>query len=160
MRTDNIPKLTRKEKIAQNLEKLPGNRKARSAELIRQSKENEAKAHLREVSSSPRKMRLVADMVRGRKVNEALAILKVTNKFAAAPLHKLIRSAVDNFVQKFPDNTGEIDQLVIAQIYVGCGRMLKRLRPAPQGRANRVRKRSNHVTVELALISDFEGNDN
>jgi len=152
-------KPTRKEKIAQGLPKLPGNRKARRAEEMRLQRQSEARAVLRDYASSPRKMRLVADLIRGRRVGDALAVLQITNKSAASPLHKLIRSALDNWTQKFAENGGAED-LVVQEIFVDGGRVLKRLRPAPQGRAYRVRKRSHHVTVYLDLPPNFEGETN
>jgi large subunit ribosomal protein L22 len=156
MHTPPPPKPTRREKIAQGLPKAPGNRKARRAETLRLERQDEVRAELRNYPSSPRKMRLVADLVRGRSVGDALAVLQITNKYAAQPLEKLIRSAIDVFNQKFEEERSSAQDLVISEIFVDGGRQLKRLRPAPQGRAYRVRKRSHHVTVYLAYPPTFD----
>jgi large subunit ribosomal protein L22 len=112
----------------------------------------EARAILRNVPTSPRKMRLVADMIRGQKVSRALAILQYQPQSAAPVLKKLLMSAVANWQQS---NDGEaLDDLFVKTIFVDGGPMLKRLRPAPQGRAYRVRKRSNHITI--VVDSDFQ----
>lgn len=110
----------------------------------------EAVAKLRNVPTSPRKMRLVADLVRGRKVSKALNILKFEPNHNAARLEKLVLSAISNWQIKHEDIRLEEADLYIKDIHVDCGRMLKRLRPAPQGRAHRIRKRSNHVTLVVA----------
>ncbi|MGL1887731.1 MAG: 50S ribosomal protein L22 [Reichenbachiella sp.] len=105
----------------------------------------EAVAKLNNVPTSPRKMRVVADMVRGQRVNIALNMLKFEAKQGAARLEKLVLSAISNWEAK---NEGEsLEDLYIKEITVDSGRILKRLRPAPQGRAHRIRKRSNHVTL-------------
>jgi large subunit ribosomal protein L22 len=109
----------------------------------------ESKAILRNVPTSPRKMRLVADLVRGKALNEALAILKFQSKVGAEYLHKLLLSASSNWQQANPTERIEDSNIYIKTIYVDGGRMLKRLRPAPQGRGYRIRKRSNHITVVL-----------
>ena len=101
---------------------------------------------LRNVPTSPRKMRLVADMVRGQEVFKALGILKFSNKEAAQRVEKLLRSAIANWEQK-NERKAEQGELFITTIFVDCAPMLKRLRPAPQGRGYRIRKRSNHVTL-------------
>lgn len=108
----------------------------------------EAVAKLNNCPSSPRKMRLVVDNIRGKDVNEALNILAFTNKEVAGKLGKLVKSAINNFVQKHGVNPEEAD-LYISEAKVDGGSMLKRFRPAPQGRANRIRKRSNHVTITV-----------
>lgn len=110
----------------------------------------EAVAKLRNVPTSPRKMRLVADLIRGRKVSKALNILKFEPNHNAAKLEKLVLSAISNWQIKHEDVRLEEADLYIKDIYVDGGRMLKRLRPAPQGRAHRIRKRSNHVTLVVA----------
>ncbi|MTI32927.1 50S ribosomal protein L22 [Xanthovirga aplysinae] len=107
----------------------------------------EAVARLRNVPTSPRKMRLVADMIRGQKVSKALNILKFEPKHNAARLEKLLVSAIANWQQKNQDLSIEDADLFVKEIFVDSGRVLKRLRPAPQGRAHRIRKRSNHVTL-------------
>ncbi len=109
----------------------------------------EARAILKNVPTSPRKMRLVVDLVRGKDVNQALAILKFQSKVGAEYLHKLVLSAVSNWQQGNPDERVEEADLFVKTIFVDGGRMLKRMRPAPQGRGHRIRKRSNHITVVL-----------
>ena len=103
-------------------------------------------AKLRNVPSSPRKMRYVAEMVRGMEVFKALGVLKFSNKEAAAKVEKLLRSAIANWEQK-NERKAENGELYVTTIFVDCAPMLKRLRPAPQGRGYRIRKRSNHVTL-------------
>ncbi|MFN4146588.1 MAG: 50S ribosomal protein L22 [Runella sp.] len=107
----------------------------------------EARAILRNVPTSPRKMRLVADMIRGQKVSRALAILQYQPQGAAPILKKVLMSAVANWQQLNEDVKLEEADLYVKTLFVDGGTMLKRLRPAPQGRAYRVRKRSNHITI-------------
>jgi large subunit ribosomal protein L22 len=107
----------------------------------------EAIARLKNVPTSPRKMRLVADLVRGKRVGLALSILKFTPNHGAIKLEKLLLSAVANWQAKNPDAKLEEADLFVKTIMVDEGRSLKRLRPAPQGRGHRIRKRSNHVTL-------------
>ena len=109
----------------------------------------EAVAKLNNVPTSPRKMRMVADLIRGERVNTALNILKFEPKEGAARLEKLLLSAISNWQAKNEDARLEDADLFIKEIRVDGGRMLKRLRPAPQGRAHRIRKRSNHVTLVI-----------
>ena len=123
-----------------------GGRKRKSAELIKEARKTQSFAKLRNVPSSPRKMRYVADMVRGKEVFLALGLLKFSNKEAAAKVEKLLRSAIANWEQK-NEKKAEQGELFITSIFVDCAPMLKRLRPAPQGRGYRIRKRSNHVTL-------------
>ncbi len=104
-------------------------------------------ARLVNVPTSPRKMRLVADLIRGVRVNLALNILKYEAKIGAAKLEKLLLSAISNWEVKNKEEKLEEADLFVKDIFVDSGRMLKRLRPAPQGRAHRIRKRSNHVTL-------------
>lgn len=104
-------------------------------------------AKLKNVPSSPRKMRLVADLIRGERVNKALNILKYEPKIGSVKLEKLLLSAISNWEAKNQDVKLEEADLIVKDIWVDGGRILKRLRPAPQGRAHRVRKRSNHVTL-------------
>ena len=115
----------------------------------------EAVAKLNNVPTSPRKMRLVADMIRGVRVEKALGILKLEPKHNSIYLEKLLLSAISNWENKNEDQSVEDASLVIKSIMVDSGRMLKRLRPAPQGRAHRIRKRSNHVT----LVVDSSSSD-
>jgi len=109
----------------------------------------EAVAKLNNVPTSPRKMRVVADMIRGERVNKALSILKFEPKVGAEKLEKLLLSAISNWQIANEDTKIEEADLYIKLISVDSGRMLKRLRPAPQGRAHRIRKRSNHVTLVI-----------
>ena len=126
-----------------------GVRKRERAEQIKEAKKSLAFAKLNNCPTSPRKMRLVADLVRGKKVEEALAILKFTQKEAAGRVEKLLLSAIANWQAKNEDADIESAGLFIKEIRVDEAGMLKRLRPAPQGRAHRIRKRSNHVTIVL-----------
>ena len=105
----------------------------------------EAVAKLKNYPTSPRKMRLLADLIRGMKVEKALAILEHNPKHPAVPLRKLVLSAINNWKQK--NEGGDESELVVKTIFVDGARTLKRMCPAPQGRGYRVRKRSNHVTV-------------
>lgn len=126
-----------------------GVRKRESAAKLNEAKANIAFAKLNNCPTSPRKMRLVADLVRGRKVNDALNILKFSTKEASGRVEKLLLSAIANWQAKNEDADLESADLFIKEIKVDSGNMLKRLRPAPQGRAHRIRKRSNHVTLVL-----------
>ena len=123
-----------------------GERKRLSADKRKEEQKSIAFAKLLNVPTSPRKMRLVADMVRGKEVFRALGILKFSNKEAAARLYKLVQSAVANWEAK-NERKAEDGELYISTIYVNCAPMLKRLRTAPQVRGYRIRKRANHVTV-------------
>lgn len=113
-------------------------------------KSSVAFAKLNDCPTSPRKMRLVADLVRGLEVNKALGLLKFSKKEASERLGKLVLSAVDNWQAKNEDKRLEDETLYIKEVYVDSARMLKRLQTAPQGRAHRIRKRSNHVTLVVA----------
>ena len=126
-----------------------GSRKKQMADTIKAEKKQIAFAKLNNCPTSPRKMRLVADLIRGEKVERALNILRFSQKEASRRLEKLVLSAVANWQAKNEDADIEAADLFIKEIRVDGGSMLKRLRPAPQGRAHRIRKRSNHVTVEL-----------
>ena len=128
-----------------------GKRKRESAELIKATQKTLSFAKLKNVPSSPRKMRLVADMVRGKEVFKALGLLKFSNKDAAAKVEKLLRSAIANWEQK-NERKAENGELYVKTIFVDCAPMLKRLRTAPQGRGYRIRKRSNHVTLFVDTI--------
>lgn len=114
----------------------------------------EAIAKLNNVPTSPRKMRLVADLVRGQRVNNALSILKFEPRVGAAKLEKLLLSAIANWQHKNEDVQLEEADLFVKMIKVDSGKMLKRLRPAPQGRAHRIRKRSNHVTLVVDSFNE------
>ncbi len=126
-----------------------GVRKRNRANQIKEDKQHKYFAVLKNCPTSPRKMRLVADQVRGEDVNKALDILKFSQKEASNRLEKLILSAISNWQAKNEGVRIEDSSLFVKEIYVDSGRVLKRLRPAPQGRAHRIRKRSNHVTVVL-----------
>jgi len=108
--------------------------------------------------TSPRKMRLVADLVRGQKVERALNILRFSSKEASRKLEKLLLSAINNWEQKNADGNVAEAGLIVKEIRVDGGMMLKRLRPAPQGRAHRIRKRSNHVTIVLGQLDNTQSN--
>lgn len=126
-------------------------RSVRKREKIKAVKEltasGPASARLTNVPTSPRKMRLVADLIRGQRVNKALNILKYESKHPSFRLEKLLLSAISNWQAKNSDQRDAVAELYVREIFVDGGRILKRLRPAPQGRAHRVRKRSNHVTL-------------
>ena len=126
-----------------------GVRKRNMAEAIKEGKKQIAFAKLNNCPTSPRKMRLVADLVRGKQVEPALAILKFNQKEASGKIEKLLLSAIANWQAKNEDANIEDADLFVKEIRVDGGSMLKRLRPAPQGRAHRIRKRSNHVTLVL-----------
>jgi large subunit ribosomal protein L22 len=124
-----------------------GARKRLRAEKLKETKSTLAIARLNDSPIAPRKMRLVADLVRGVEVNKALNILQHNSKDASTSLGKLLRSAIANWEQKNEEKNIEEETLIVKSIEVGGGAMLKRIQPAPQGRAHRVRKRSNHVTI-------------
>lgn len=113
------------------------------------AKQGPATAYLKDVPSSPRKMRLVADMIRGERVSKALNMLKFEAKHPAAKMEKLLLSAISSWEAKNSNVKLEEADLFVKEVFVDGGRILKRLRPAPQGRAHRVRKRSNHVTLTV-----------
>jgi len=128
-----------------------GARKREMAERQKEIKKQTAIAKLKNVPTSPRKSRLVADMVRGMEVNHALDVLKYSKKEASNRMSKLLRSAIANWEAKNEDSRKELENgnVYIKTIMVDEGRTLKRIRTAPQGRAARIRKRSNHVTIVL-----------
>ena len=128
-----------------------GKRKREMADRLKEIKKQTAIAKLNDVPTSPQKMRLVADIIRGQEVNHALDILKFSKKEASVRLEKLLRSAIANWEAKNEDNRKDLEngKVIVKTIMVGEGRTLKRIRPCPQGRAGRIRKRSNHVTVIL-----------
>ena len=135
-----------------------GSRKKQMADAIKEGKKQVAFAKLNNCPTSPRKMRLVADLVRGEKVDRALNILKFSQKEASNRLEKLLLSAIANWQAKNEDADIEEADLFVKEIRVDSGSMLKRLRPAPQGRAHRIRKRSNHVTVVLGANNNTQSN--
>jgi len=137
--------------------------KIKKSVLIRQQKEaakalvgGASVAKLQDCPTSPRKMRLVVDLIRGENVEKALYILKFTNKEAAIRVEKLLLSAIKNWEAKNEGKRVEDSNLFVREVSVGGGRQLKRLRPAPQGRGYRIRKRSNHVT----LVVDSKNENN
>ena len=138
-----------------------GARKRNRANRIKEEKRGKYLAILKNCPTSPRKMRLVADLVRGIEVNKALDILKFNQMEASKRMEKLILSAIANWQTKNEGARIEESNLYVKEIYVDQGRMLKRYRPAPQGRAHRIRKRSNHITVVLdsANIDETQANN-
>lgn len=130
-------------------------RKRISAEKRKEERKEISFAVLKNVPSSPRKMRYVADMVRGMEVFKALGVLKFSNKEASSKVEKLLLSALSNWEQK-NERKAESGELFIKTISVDEGTMLKRLRPAPQGRGHRIRKRSNHVTIVIDKLNNEE----
>ena len=133
-----------------------GVRKRQMAERLKAEKKNIAFAKLNNCPTSPRKMRLVADLIRGVQVEKALAILRFNPKEASRRVEKLLLSALANWQMKNEDANVEDAELFVKEIRVDGGSMLKRLRPAPQGRAHRIRKRSNHVTLVLGSKNNME----
>ncbi|MBO7255426.1 MAG: 50S ribosomal protein L22 [Paludibacteraceae bacterium] len=130
-----------------------GARKRISAEARKEANKTLYFAKLNNVPTSPRKMRLVADMIRGMEVNRALGVLKFSTKEASNRMEKLLRSAISNWEQK-TEQKAETGDLYITAVHVDSARMLKRLRPAPQGRGYRIRKRSNHVTLFVDKLNN------
>ncbi|MBS4040575.1 MAG: 50S ribosomal protein L22 [Flavobacterium sp.] len=135
-----------------------GVRKRERAEQIKEANKSLAFAKLNNCPTSPRKMRLVADLVRGEKIDKALNILRFSQKEASKKLEKLLLSAINNWQQKNTEGDLEEAGLFVKEIKVDGGAMLKRLRPAPQGRAHRIRKRSNHVTIVLGASNNTLSN--
>ena len=128
-----------------------GKRKHEMALRLKEAKQATAIAKLNDIPTSPRKMRLVADTIRGIEVNRALDLLRFSKREASIRLEKLLRSAIANWEAKNQDKAKELENgnVYVKTIMVGEGRTLKRIRPCPQGRAGRIRKRSNHVTIIL-----------
>ena len=139
-----------------------GKRKREMAERLKEIKRQTAIAKVKDIPSSPRKMRLVADTVRGVEVNHALDLLKFSKKASSKVLETLLRSAIANWEAKNQDKTKELDNgnVIVKTIMVDEGRTLKRIRPCPQGRAGRIRKRSNHVTIILDVKKPSTVEDN
>ena len=135
-----------------------GKRKRLMAERLKEAKKQTAIAKLNDIPTSPRKMRLVADTVRGQEVNHALDLLKYSQRAASKDLEKVVRSAIANWEAKNPEQASELDNgnVYIKTLMVDEGRTLKRIRPCPQGRAGRIRKRSNHVTIILDVKKAVE----
>ena len=139
-----------------------GKRNREMAERLKEIKRQTAIAKANDVPSSPRKMRLVADTVRGVEVNHALDLLKFSKKAPSKVLETLLRSAIANWEAKNQDKAKELDNgnVIVKTIMVDEGRTLKRIRPCPQGRAGRIRKRSNHVTIILDVKKPSTVEDN
>jgi len=133
-----------------------GVRKHNRAEKIKEAKKTKYYAVLKNCPTSPRKMRLVADLIRGNEVKRALDVLKFSPKEASNRMEKLVLSAISNWQIKNEGVRMEEANLFIKEVFVDSARQLKRLRPAPQGRAHRIRKRSNHVTVILESKQTLE----
>ncbi len=129
-----------------------GARKRNTAEALKESKKSQYFAKLNNCPTSPRKMRLVADLVRGMEVYKALGVLEFSNKEAASKVVKLLKSAIHNYEAKTGE-APESGELFVSKVAVDSARMLKRIQPAPQGRAHRIRKRSNHVTLFLEKVN-------
>ena len=129
-----------------------GARKRNTAEALKEAKKSQYFAKLNNCPTSPRKMRLVADLVRGLEVYKALGVLEFSNKEAASKVVKLLKSAIHNYEAKTGE-APESGELFVSKIAVDSARMLKRIQPAPQGRAHRIRKRSNHVTLFLEKVN-------
>ena len=135
-----------------------GARKHIKAEARKEALKSQYFAKLKDCPSSPRKMRYVVDMVRGMEVNRALGVLRFSKKAAAQNVEKLLRSAINNWETK-NDRTAEDGELFISKIFVDEGVTMKRMRPAPQGRGYRIRKRSNHVTLFVDSKNDANNDD-
>ena len=135
-----------------------GARKRKSADLRKAAKKNISYAVLRNCPTSPRKMRLMADLIRGKEANQALDMLKFSSKEASRRMEKLLMSAISNWQAKNDGVRLEDANLIVKEVFVDSARMLKRIQPAPQGRAYRVRKRSNHVTLTVESANRL-GND-
>ena len=133
-----------------------GARKSIRAKELKAEKKQKAIATLRDCPTSPRKMRLVADLVRGVEVNKALGILRYSKKEASVKVEKLLRSAIANWEAKNETERLEDVKLCVKEVMVDGGRMLKRIQAAPQGRAHRIRKRSNHVTIVVDKMVTVE----
>lgn len=131
-----------------------GARKRNKAEAAKEARKSVSFATLKNCPTSPRKMRLVADMIRGEEVSKALSILQYSPKEASTRMEKLLRSAIANWEAKNEGERPEDNNLIVSQVNVDSARMLKRLRPAPQGRGHRIRKRSNHVTLAVDVLSE------
>jgi large subunit ribosomal protein L22 len=134
-----------------------GARKRLAADARKEALKTQSFAKLNGVPTSPRKMRLMADLIRGKEVTLALGILKFSSKEASGRLEKLLRSAIANWEAK-NERKAEAGELYVTEIKVDSATMLKRLRTAPQGRGYRIRKRSNHVTLKVDTISKNEQN--
>lgn len=136
-----------------------GSRKQEAANRTKEERKDQYLAALRNNPTSPRKMRLVADMIRGMEVKKALDVLRYNPKEASRKMEKLLMSAISNWQAKNEGVRIEDSHLVVKHVYVDSARILKRLRPAPQGRGHRIKKRSNHVTIYLDTLKQVEKTD-
>ena len=136
-----------------------GKRKHLAAESAKEARKTQYFAKLNNVPSSPRKMRYVIDMIRGMEVNRALGTLRFSNKAASKDVEKVLRSAIANWEQK-NERKAEAGELFVSKVFVDEGATMKRLRPAPQGRGYRIRKRSNHITLFVDTKPATSTNDN
>ena len=148
-------KMTRKEKIAAGIPKEP-KRKRAYAENLKDQRAEEIKVELRNYRSSARKMRMVVDQIRNREVFDALNVLKLTNRAAAPAVNRLLKSAIASLEEKREGDRVDVGTHYVKEAYVDSARMLKRLRPAPQGRAHLIRKRYCHVTLVIDEIPTVE----
>jgi large subunit ribosomal protein L22 len=133
-----------------------GARKANKAAQLKAEKKQKAIAIMRDCPTSPRKMHLVADIIRGVEINKALGILRYSKKEASIRMEKLLKSAIANWEAKNEAERLEDVKLCVKEVFVDGGRMLKRIQAAPQGRAHRIRKRSNHVTIVVDKMVTVE----
>lgn len=129
------------------------NRKKERADKLKEERKTRYFAKLNNCPTAPRKMRLVADLIRGMQVDKALYTLKLNPKEASGRMEKLLLSAISNWEQKNEGKSADGSALFVKEVMVDSGRMLKRVQPAPQGRAHRVRKRSNHVTMVIDSLN-------
>lgn len=136
-----------------------GKRKHLAAERAKEARKTQYFAKLNDVPSSPRKMRYVVDLIRGMEVNRALGTLRFSNKAASKDVEKVLRSAIANWEQK-NERKAEAGELFVTKVFVDEGATLKRLRPAPQGRGYRIRKRLNHITLFVDTKPATSTNDN
>jgi large subunit ribosomal protein L22 len=155
---EQVVSLTRKEKIAAGLPKLPKRKKA-YAEKLRDERADRVQVELRNLRSSARKARLVVDQIRGREVFHALNVLKLLSRRVAPAVEKLLRSAIASFEEKFEGEKVDIGTHYVKLVSVDGGRMLKRISPAPQGRAYVIRKRYCHVTLQIDRIPESAGSE-
>lgn len=147
--------MTRKEKIAAGIPKPPKRKKA-YANALKERREEETRVKLRNFRSSARKMRLIVDQIRGMEVFEALTVLKFTPKASAPAVAKLLRSAISAYEEKNEGERVDLGTHYVKEVSVDSARMIKRLRPAPQGRAHLIRKRYCHVSLVIDEIPDLD----
>ncbi|MEL6676260.1 MAG: 50S ribosomal protein L22 [Bacteroidota bacterium] len=148
-------KMTRKEKIAAGIPKEP-KRKSAYAQALREQREETCQVTLTNFRSSARKARLIVDQIRNREVFDAMNVLKFTPKAAAPAVLRLLQSAITSYEEKFEDERVDVGTHYVKEAYVNGARMLKRLRPAPQGRAHLIRKRYCHITLVIDSIPEAD----